>query len=1247
MKSKKFRFSLRLALFALLFGFSSAIAAESPSVEPPRVLILAIQPHAGEEGPESAMLVVLRIGSSERPLDVRYAIGGTAVNVVDYQPLHGVVTIPAGAWFAPIVVTPVDDAIEEERETVVVELAAAGESNGAQSYGVAWPGRAVVAIADNDSAVNHPPNVSLLSPPDGAVFRGPLDLRLAARAFDADGRVVHVEFFAGDASLGVALNDPAIVVLPIQDLEDLELPERLPSLAAEGVGLTGSTLFDIIPHAAFQLVWHDAPPGRHVLRAVATDNDGAITASESATIEIAEDNHQPIVTVVARDPIAAEGDSATDEINTATFVVHRTGDTDFPMDVFFRFDGSAMNGVDFRETPNKVTIAVGERTASVTIAPIDDAEVEGRENVILQVEPPVCVEIVPPPADCYVVGRSGRAEAHIRDNDEPNVNHPPSVQIVRPLDHSAHAAGGDIMIVAQSRDLDGSVASVEFFAGDRSLGVVTGLSRSAGLVDVSSILPPFHLTWADVAPGAYALRAEATDNKGGKTLSRPVEIRVVERIIPPVVSIVATDGEAAEPTSPPDGSRPPTVLNTATFRVHRTGPTDAEQKVYYRLSGSAKNGEDYSELSGEVTIPPGSAVAEIVIAPIDDHLVEGRETVLATLVRPAVIAIFPPPPGDYIVGEHSRARAVIADNDSDSENVAPHVELAGPANGTRFRAGSSVRIVADARDRDGHVVAVEFFANGDSLGVVRNGDMNLVGTAGLNDRRVASENSFSRDHLFQFVWAHVPAGEFRLTAIATDDDGVSTTSGGREIRVLAEDQQVVSVHARDPRAREGGTVIAGGAFASDVDTATFVLSRRGNLEIALPVFYAVGGSAENGVDYLRLSGEAVIPAGQESVALTIVPFDDDAVERLESIVLEVRHPNCPAIFPAPPTCYVVGQPGRAAAHIQDNDSDRNHAPKVTIASPRRESKFAAPAEIEIVAHARDSDGWVTQVEFFAGDGKIGESVVHFFDAPESGLRQVFALTWPDVAAGSYLLRVRATDNLGASSMSEPIEVLVREANARPVVSIVARDSHASEAPLASGGLNSAVLAISRVGSTETSLSVSYVVGGTAENGADYQSLSGTAVIPAGERLIAIEVVPVDDSLVERRETVTLSLSFPGSLSPGQDSVGEAPAASPYEIGHRRRAGAVIFDNDRPADPNDGLATARRLDDGVMLMTLTGPEGMEGLIEASENLVDWFPVGNAVVVGGVIHIVDAEAGAKTFQFYRVVSSDEKIEQARNF
>lgn len=1236
-------------LVVVLIGIACArpAAAVESAMDRPRVLIVALQPHASESGPQAATMLVLRTGSNEHALDVRYAIGGTAVNEVDYQPLHGVVTIPAGAWVAPIVVTPIDDAIEEERETVVVELGSAVDTGMIPSYGVAWPGRAVVTIADNDTAVNHPPTVSLVSPPEGAVFRGPLDLRLAARAFDSDGSVAKVEFFAGEASLGVVPGGSEVVVVPVQNLEDLELSDLLPNFALDATGLTVNTLVDLLPRAAYQLVWHDAPPGRHVLRAVATDNTGATMTSESVTIEIVEDSHQPVVNIVASDPVGSEGESATDEIDTAAFVVHRTGATDFPMDVFFRFDGSAGNGVDFRETPNKVTIAAGERAATITIVPIDDSEVEGRENVVVRLEPPVCVETVPPPVGCYVVGERARAEAYIRDNDEPNVNHPPAVEIVRPLNHSVHALGEDIVILAQAQDRDGSVASVEFFVGDRSLGVVTALSRSAGLANDAFILPPFYVTWSGAPAGTHVLRAEAIDNQGAEAVSRPVEIKVAERTPPPVVSIVTVDAEAAEPTRPPEGSLAPIVLNTASFRVRRTGVGDAELRVFYHLSGSAENGADYSDLSGVVTIPAHSESAMIIISPIDDSLVEGPETVLVSLIPSPIASVNAAPTGGYIVGEHSRARAVIADNDHDVENVPPHVEMVSPASGARFRAGSSVMLVADARDRDGDVVSVEFFANGNSLSVVRNRDLDPTGNADPNEAGVAPENAFSRDQLFQLVWSNVPAGGFLLTAVATDDDGVSTTSHGREIRVLVEDQQVVSVHVRDPRASEGGSVTAGGAFASDVDTATFVLSRMGNRDIDLPVFYEVGGSAENGVDYLKLTGEAVIPAGQESVSVTIVPLDDDAVEPLESIVIEVRHPICPAIFPPPPQCYLVGQPGRAVAHIQDNDSDRNHAPKVLIVSPGREAKFAAPAQIEIVAHARDSDGWVTQVEFFSGEHKIGESVVHFFDAPESGLRQVFALTWPDVSAGAHRLRVRATDNLGASAMSEPIEVVVREANARPVVGIVARDSHASESPLASGGVNSATLAIHRVGSTEHDLTVAYLVGGTAENGADYQSLSGTAVIPAGESSVAIEIVPVDDSLVERRETVTLSLAFPGSLSPVQDHPGETPASSPYEIGNRRRAGAVIFDNDRPTVPGDGIATARQLDDGVVLMTLTGPEGMEGTIEASENLVDWFPVGNAIVVDGVIHIVDAEAGSKTFQFYRVVSSDENIERARNF
>src|SRR6185295_15649882 len=127
---------------------------------------------------------------------------------------------------------------------------------------------------------------------------------------------------------------------------------------------------------------------------------------------------------------------------------------------------------------------------------------------------------------------------------------------------------------------------------------------------------PFWLVWSNVPPGRYVLTAEATDNEGATGLSRPVEIKVVPRIEPPVVSIVATDPIATEPS-------PPGALDTATFEVSRTGDTARPLLVYYDISGSASNGIDYRELSGKVIIPSGSSQTNIVIEPFADHLVEG------------------------------------------------------------------------------------------------------------------------------------------------------------------------------------------------------------------------------------------------------------------------------------------------------------------------------------------------------------------------------------------------------------------------------------------------------------------------------------------------------------------------------------------------------------------------------------------------------------------------------------------------
>jgi len=93
-------------------------------------------------------------------------------------------------------------------------------------------------------ASNQPPTTSLTSPSNGAVFTSPVKLSLAASASDADGTVVRVEFFNGTTKLG----------------EDTSVP--------------------------YTLQWNVGAAGTYALTARATDDAGATTTSNTATITV-------------------------------------------------------------------------------------------------------------------------------------------------------------------------------------------------------------------------------------------------------------------------------------------------------------------------------------------------------------------------------------------------------------------------------------------------------------------------------------------------------------------------------------------------------------------------------------------------------------------------------------------------------------------------------------------------------------------------------------------------------------------------------------------------------------------------------------------------------------------------------------------------------------------------------------------------------------------------------------------------
>jgi hypothetical protein len=115
----------------------------------PVVTVAATDANAAEAGANPGTFTVSRTGSTASTLQVGFTIGGTATGGSDYTlSAASPITIPAGSASATVTVTPIDDALTESGETVVLTLTAgAGYLIGAST-------NATVTITDNDASAD-------------------------------------------------------------------------------------------------------------------------------------------------------------------------------------------------------------------------------------------------------------------------------------------------------------------------------------------------------------------------------------------------------------------------------------------------------------------------------------------------------------------------------------------------------------------------------------------------------------------------------------------------------------------------------------------------------------------------------------------------------------------------------------------------------------------------------------------------------------------------------------------------------------------------------------------------------------------------------------------------------------------------------------------------------------------------------------------------------------------------------------
>ncbi|MDA1274548.1 MAG: hypothetical protein O2960_10935 [Verrucomicrobia bacterium] len=132
--------------------------------------------------------IIRRSGS---PASVNYeAISGTATQEVDYLPVSGTLVFPPGVTNQVVVVTILDDALNERSETVILKL-----SNPANAS-LLPPGQAIATILDDDP----PPRLMINSTAVLEGNSGTTNAIFTISLSSASGRTVTVNYSTSDAT---------------------------------------------------------------------------------------------------------------------------------------------------------------------------------------------------------------------------------------------------------------------------------------------------------------------------------------------------------------------------------------------------------------------------------------------------------------------------------------------------------------------------------------------------------------------------------------------------------------------------------------------------------------------------------------------------------------------------------------------------------------------------------------------------------------------------------------------------------------------------------------------------------------------------------------------------------------------------------------------------------------------------------------------------------------------------------------
>jgi len=560
--------------------------------------------------------------------------------------------------------------------------------------------------------------------------------------------------------------------------------------------------------------------------------------------------------------------------------------------------GEAAADVDYDAFPSVTTIPAGASSVNIPVQTLTDADVEGDEEVAIEIQP----------SPGFEVGSQNAALITIQDATAVTV---PTITLEVEADEVAEGAAGQFTFRATNA-----------FASPYDIEWTLGGSAVSG----DDYDPPGTFVTTMAANATTAALNIALNDDDRIEVDRTLSVTIVPR--PEYVLGAASTGQTIiEDNDVPElnVSGTTTINEGATTVVTITADQPALDaiRIPVQLAGTAQSNSDFEPIASSVTLPAGAITAQLSIQTIADNPIEPNEEVIVNLGGGN---------GDYTVGSDANATVTIVD--SIGTSVGPILTI-----------NSSTADVSEGQQ----VV----FTVGASVPSTREIDVNIAlsGTAVNNV-----------DFTFPTQDFVIPAGQTQVQIPVTirqddllesDKQIVVTLLGGAGYTV-AEPNHAHATIVDDDLAEltlEGGNVtLAEGAEAA------FTIRADSPSPEPMSINYQITGSAQPGLDFETLSGTAILSAGQTELRIPIRTLNDDVIFRPTDMVASNWPGRAGKIFIEEGQSLIDGAP--LFEITEDDFSIRlNVSP-----NQRAELSIGMIADVKIEASDLETVGEITELD---------------------------------------------------------------------------------------------------------------------------------------------------------------------------------------------------------------------------------------------------------------------------------------------